>query len=144
MECKFLKLANGDNIIAMTEDSCDTFENKEFLSVIDPVQVGTVRIPRGSMVIETYVLQPWIKMAVKENVKIPTRSIVAAVNILEDAVNQYKQYVEDTKGLTLRVEELEDDDSDISFDDFLDDVLSSNDEEDDDDRYRTSDGKTIH
>lgn len=144
MECKFLKLANGDNIIAMTEDSCDSFENKEFLNVIDPVQVGTVRIPRGSMVIETYVLQPWIKMAVKEGVKIPTRSIVAAVNILEDAVNQYKQYVEDTKGLTLRVEELEDDDSDISFDDFLDEVLNTNDEEDDDVRYRTSDGKTIH
>lgn len=145
MYCKFLKLINGDNLIVTTDDECKTFKGKEFLSCVDPVQVGTIRFPRGTMVVESYVLQPWIKMSIDDVVQIPVSSIVVAVDVQEMAFNQYKKYVEETSKLNESdsYEQLEFDNEHEAFDDFLEAVLGSDNEEEEDDRIGRAD-KTLH
>lgn len=147
MYCKFLKLINGDNLIVTTDDDCKSFKDKEFLNCVDPVQVGTVRFPKGTMVIESYVLQPWIKMSIDDVVQIPISSIVVAVDVQDSAVVQYQQFVEDTSQLNDDTEyadsELYEDDPEM-FDDFLNAVMGSDNEDDDDDRTSRVDTRTLH
>jgi len=108
MYCKLLKLSNGDDIIMSTEDNCDTFKDKEFLIGKHAVQVGVVRIPRSSGIMETYILQPWIRMAATDSVSIPVNSVVAVVDIDEKAAKQYLSFVEEKDELTLEVSDEED------------------------------------
>jgi hypothetical protein len=144
MYCKFLKLINGDNIIVTTDDDCLTFKGKEFLNCVDPVQVSTVRYPRGSMVIETYVLQPWIKMSMDEAIQIPVSSIVVAVNVQELAFKQYKRYVEEFADMDEEFQQsLDFEDEEEEFDEFLNAVLGSDNEEEEDDRIGRAE-RTLH
>jgi hypothetical protein len=145
MYCKFLKLINGDNLIVTTDDECKSFKDKEFLSCVDPVQVGTVRYPRGTMVVESYVLQPWIKMSVDDVVQIPVSSIVVAVDVQELAFKQYTKYLESMDELDSFEEELIElgDDPD-AFEDFITSVLGSDNEEEEDDRIGRVDTRTLH
>jgi hypothetical protein len=145
MYCKFLKLVNGDNLIVTTDDECKTFKGKEFLNCVDPVQVGTVRYPRGTMVVESYVLQPWIKMSIDDVVQIPVSSIVVAVDVQELAFKQYTKYLESMDELDSFEEELIElgDDPD-AFEDFITSVLGSDNEEEEDDRIGRVDTRTLH
>jgi hypothetical protein len=147
MYCKLIKLINGDNIIVTTDDDCSSFKDKEFLNCVDPVQVGTVRFPKGDMVVETYVLQPWIKMSLDDMVRIPISSIVVAVDLQDSAISQYQIYVEDIQKLNensegLNAESFEDDHE--VYDDFINAVLGNDNEDDDDDRVRRTDSRTLH
>jgi len=143
MFCKYLKLINGENLIVTTDDDCKTFKGKEFLNCIDPVQVGTIKFPRGSMVIESYVLQPWIKMSVDDVVQIPVKSIVVAVDVQDMAFKQYKKFVEEYANLDTELQEALDYEDQQDFEDFIDSVLGSDNEEEDDDRTGRDD-RTLH
>lgn len=143
MFCKYLKLINGENLIVTTDDDCKTFKGKEFLNCVDPVQVGTIKFPRGSMVIESYVLQPWIKMSVDDVVQIPVRSIVVAVDVQDMAFKQYKKFVEEYANLDTELQEALDYEDQQDFEDFIDSVLGSDNEEEDDDRTGRAD-RTLH
>ena len=139
MFCKYLKLINGENLIVTTDDDCKTFKGKEFLNCVDPVQVGTIKFPRDSMVIESYVLQPWIKMSVDDVVQIPVRSIVVAVDVQDMAFKQYKKFVEEYANLDTELQEALDYEDQQDFEDFIDSVLGSDNEEEDDDRTGRAD-----
>lgn len=139
MFCKYLKLINGENLIVTTDDDCKTFKGKEFLNCVDPVQVGTIKFPRGSMVIESYVLQPWIKMSVDDVVQIPVKSIVVAVDVQDMAFKQYKKFVEEYANLDTELQEALDYEDQQDFEDFIDSVLGSDNEEEDDDRTGRAD-----
>lgn len=143
MFCKYLKLINGENLIVTTDDDCKTFKGKEFLNCVDPVQVGTIKFPRGSMVIESYVLQPWIKMSVDDVVQIPVNSIVVAVDVQDMAFKQYKKFVEEYANLDTELQEALDYEDQQDFEDFIDSVLGSDNEEEDDDRTGRAD-RTLH
>ncbi len=101
MYCKFVKLSNGDDIILTTEDNYDTFKDKEFVSGKNVVQVGVIRLPRSGGVVESYILQPWIRMAKTVYVNIPVNSIVAMVDIDDKAAKQYLSFVEEKTPLNL-------------------------------------------
>lgn len=143
MFCKYLKLINGENLIVTTDDDCKTFKGKEFLNCVDPVQVGTIKFPRGSMVIESYVLQPWIKMSADDVVQIPVKSIVVAVDVQDMAFKQYKKFVEEYANLDTELQEALDYEDQQDFEDFIDSVLGSDNEEEDDDRTGRAD-RTLH
>jgi hypothetical protein len=96
MYCKYLKLTNGENIIVSTDDNCETFNNKEFIDIVDPVLISSFRFPKGNMVVESFVMQPWIKMAKKDVMRIPVNNIVVATDVQEMAVSQYKTFVEES------------------------------------------------
>lgn len=96
MYCKFLKLTNGENIIVSTDDNCETFVNKEFIDIVDPVLISSFRFPKGNMVVESFVMQPWIKMAKNDVMRLPVNNIVVATDVQEMAVNQYKTFVDES------------------------------------------------
>ena len=148
MHCKFIKLTNGEDIIVQTDDTCESLNNKEFISVIDPVLIASMRIPRGPMVIETYIMQPWIKMAKADVVQIPTKNIVVAVDVHEMAEKQYLQYVEESNNRnvinsTAEEETEEELTEEEAFDEFMQMIREDSDEEDDG-NPRTKTGRTLH
>jgi hypothetical protein len=96
MQCKFLKLTNGDDIIAMVNDEYISTTTASHIQIQDPVMVSSARFPRGNMIVETYLMQPWIKLSRSNIMVIPTSTIVAAVDITDSAIEQYNQFLEMT------------------------------------------------
>ncbi len=148
MYCKYLKLVNGDNVIVTTENDCKSFKDQEFLICTNPVQVGTVRYPKGNYIVETHVLQPWIKMLVQTTVQIPVSSIVVIVDIDEEAVEQYHKFVESTNSMndgdnvaTFLEEEIEHDQEIIKE---LLNAITSNESDEDDDGIDPHRSRTLH
>lgn len=146
MFCKLLKLTNGESLIVTTDDACDTFKDKEFLDVVDPVQVGTIRVPRGNMIIESYVLQPWIRMAKADLVKIPIHNIIVAVDLQDQAKEQYEDFVktsgkiEFTPGGPDEVPEIENEE----MEEMLNSFISNDDEEEEDGYNYRKNTRSIH
>jgi len=148
MHCKFLKLTNGEDIIVQTDDICDTFKDKEFINIIDPVLIASMRIPRGAVIIESYIMQPWIKMAKSDVVQLPTKNIIVAVDIHKEAEEQYLKYVEESNSQELdsaneiQFEE-EEETENVTLEDYIN-SLGDDTEEEDDRLPRTRVGRILH
>ena len=140
MYYKYLKLNNGENLIVTTDDECKSFCEKEFLSVINPILVGIIRIPKGQVVMESYIFQPWIKLAVDDVINIPTISIVVAVDLNEEAKEQYLSYLNDMNNQDYSLEEASDEETQETLDEFLENMNTSDEEEEDGRRTR----RTLH
>lgn len=91
--CKFVKLVNGDEIIVTTDNDCNDYKNDRYLSVIDPVEVRSMQMVRGPHIVETHIMQPWIRMAKDDIVQIPTDNILVIVDVRDDIVNQYTKFL---------------------------------------------------
>jgi len=83
MFCKFLKLTSGENLIVSTEDECDELVDKKYIEVSEPVLIHSMKMPYAGGIIESYIMQPWLKMSTKDVLKIPARNIIIATNLLE-------------------------------------------------------------
>lgn len=133
MNCKYIKLASGDDIIAGTEDKCDTFKGKEFITIIDPVKVGIISFPRAGMIYETVVFMPWIVVAASGEMQLSTQNIVLAVDIDESVASQYKRFISRAKR-NMADQEIAEDYIEIEEDeDEEDDELEDNEENNNDD-----------
>jgi hypothetical protein len=91
--CKFVKLVNGDEIIVTTDNNCNDYKNDRYLSVIDPVEVRSMQMVRGPHIVETHIMQPWIRMAKDDIVQIPTDNILVIVDVKDDIVDQYTKFL---------------------------------------------------
>jgi hypothetical protein len=91
--CKFLKLSNGEEIIVTTDNDCKDFKNEKYLHILDPVEIKAVSVARGPVVIETHVMQPWIRLAKDDIIQIPTDNIVVAVDVDDDVIKQYARFI---------------------------------------------------
>jgi len=91
--CKFVKLLNGDEIIVTTDNDCNDYKNDRYLSVIDPVEVRSMQMVRGPHIVETHIMQPWIRMAKDDIVQIPTDNILVIVDVRDDIVDQYTKFL---------------------------------------------------
>ena len=141
MFCKFLKLFNGDNIIVMTDCDCSDFKNLSHIDVIDPVLISTVKFAQGPYIVESYTMQQWIKVAKKDIIKIPTKSVIVAVDVHESVVEQYNQFVIDSeKDEAISFDSEAMDQLDDSYDDYYDEDDIEEDEQTEKRRYRS----TIH
>mgnify|MGYP003336595507 CR=1 FL=1 len=58
MEVKYIKLVNGEEIIAEIENN-----NAIFFTVHNPIALQVVKFTQGDSVIETFVMQPWLKIS---------------------------------------------------------------------------------
>jgi hypothetical protein len=92
---KYVKLTNGENIIVMTDTDCKEFKDRKSISIFNPVELSTVRMTNGPVLMESTTLQPWIKIATDDVIELPTESIVVIVDIKEDAIEQYKIFLEE-------------------------------------------------
>lgn len=146
MYCKFIKLTNGEDIIVQTDDLCDTFKNKEFISVVDPVLISSMRRAHGNMIVESYIMQPWIKMGKVDLVQLPTKNIIVAVDIHEIAEKQYMEFIEENnirnsaKGDTNFVDGSDDE----TFESLMETLDNNSDEEEEDEHASKRSGRTFH
>jgi len=139
MYCKFLKLTSGENLIVSTEDECVELVDKKYIEVSEPVEIHSMKMPYAGGVIESYIMQPWLKMSAKEVLRIPAHNILVATNVMEKAESQYKQFI------------LEYDQMALATDEDIDKALTSNDdstedeiEEDEYDSWTDSGEHTLH
>ena len=91
---KYFKLVSGENIIATTETNCDDLTAIDSVTVVDPVLINTVRVPRGGMVFESFMMQPWIALSSEYQLDIATSHILFAINVKESVEKQYQSYLE--------------------------------------------------
>jgi|TARA_R110000824_G_scaffold158061_2_gene331659 hypothetical protein len=92
---KFLKLTNGEQIIVTTDEKIKNYKDKKSIDVLDAVQIGTIKIPSGQSIMETYTMSPWIRIAKEDIISIPTDSIVVMTELDDDAVVQYQTFIKD-------------------------------------------------
>jgi hypothetical protein len=140
MYCKFLKLTSGENLIVSTEDECMDLADKKYIEVSEPVEIHSMKMPYAGGVIESYIMQPWLKMSAKEVLRIPARNVVIVTNVLEKAESQYKQFIIEYDSLEMATEE--DIEQALSGDDDSSDNEIS--EEEDNDSWSSSRARTLH
>ena len=140
MYCKFLKLTSGENLIVSTEDECDELDKKKYIEISEPVVIHSMKLPYAGGFIESYIMQPWLKMATKEVLRLPVRNIIIATNLLEQAESQYKQFIIEHDNLEMATEE--DIDEALSGDVDIDGNEIT--EEDDNDSWRRGSDRTYH
>lgn len=136
---KYLKLTNGDDIIATTDNNCENFKQEKVIYVYDPVQINTIRIAQGNYFIESFTMQPWIKLAKDDIMEIPTESIVVAVDIDDKVVTQYEMFLDEYNKSAPDFERTSEDE--------LDDIFDTLESEDDFDEIRENnekEGPTFH
>jgi len=119
--CKFLKLTNGEEIIVTTDNDCSDFKSDKYLSVIDPVEVKAMQMVRGPHIVETQVMQPWIRIAKDDIIQIPTDNILIAVDVEDDVVDQYAKFLYEQHIKTLPAQDREE-----MVENFLEDLESEN------------------
>jgi hypothetical protein len=138
MYCKFLKLTSGENLIVTTADECTELLDKKYIEVTEPVEIHSMKMPYAGGVVESYIMQPWLKMSAKEVLKIPAQSILIATNLMERAEVQYKQFILEYDELTITSE-------DELQEEFEDNELTDDElEEDDYDSRTDSTSRTYH
>ena len=140
MYCKFIKLTSGENLIVSTEDDCNELDMKSYIEVSEPVVIHSMRMPYGGGFVESYIMQPWLKMSTKEVLRLPVRNIIIATNLLEKAESQYKQFIVEYENFEIATEEDIDEalagDVDINGNEIT--------EEDDNDSWTSSGARTLH
>ena len=140
MYCKFLKLTSGENLIVSTEDECIDLADKKYIEVSEPVEIYSMKMPYAGGVIESYMMQPWLKMSAKEVLRIPARNVLIATNVLERAETQYKQFIIEYENSEIATEE--DIEQALSGDDDSSEIEIS--EEDENDSRSSSGAHTLH
>ena len=140
MYCKFLKLTSGENLIVSTEDECMDLADKKYIEVSEPVEIHSMKMPYAGGVIESYIMQPWLKMSAKEVLRIPARNVVIATNVLERAESQYKQFIIEYDSLEMATEEVIE--QALSGDDDSSEIEIS--EEEDNDSWSSGGERTLH
>jgi hypothetical protein len=140
MYCKFLKLTSGENLIVSTEDECDKLDEKRYIEVSEPVVIHSMRMPYQGGFVESYIMQPWLKMSSREVLRIPVCNIIVATNLIEKAEFQYKQFIVEYENFEIATEEDIDEalagDVDINGNEIT--------EEDDNDSWRRGSDRTYH
>lgn len=94
MQHKFIKLTNGDDIIAVVSDEFLSTTTMSHVQIQDPVLISSARFPRGNMIVETYLMQPWIKLSKSNIMTIPTSTIITAVDVSDSAIEQYNEFLD--------------------------------------------------
>ena len=140
MYCKFLKLTSGENLIVSTEDECIDLADKKYIEVSEPVEIHSMKMPYAGGIIESYMMQPWLKMSAKEVLRIPARNVLIATNVLERAETQYKQFIIEYENSEMASEE--DIEQALSGDDDSSEIEIS--EEDENDSRSSSGTHTLH
>ena len=140
MNCKFLKLTSGENLIVSTEDECDDLVDKKYIEFTEPVEIHSMKMPYAGGVIESYIMRPWLNLSTKEILKLPAHNVVIATNVLEKAETQYKQFIIEYENLAIATEE--DIEQALSGDDDTNEIEIT--EEDDNDSWTDSGARTLH
>ncbi len=99
---KYIKLNNGENIIVKTPDSCENFTSKNYIEILDPVVVISIKMPKNNYIFETFVMQPWLKPAKEGIIFLPSNSVLVMADLDESVVDQYLEFIQEVRYNTTR------------------------------------------
>jgi hypothetical protein len=157
LNCKYIKLSNGENIICLTDDNMENLETNRRVLITDPMMVSLVRVPRlGVGVVDSYVLHPWMPLSEDKIMEINTSCIISAVEAKASFREQYENFIDQMNNEKLIPAEERETARDLSnaqelmkalvgdMDVDLDEILEE--QEDDDDSWlrATGTGRTLH
>jgi len=109
---KYLKLSSGDGIICKTTDDCSKLFDKKTISITDPIVLNPIRVPRGDVLVESYIMYPWFSFSEEKEYVISTGQIIFVSNVEDRLKQNYIQYLK-----TQEEKEQEKDDDPIIIDD---------------------------
>lgn len=92
-----VKLLSGDNLICETENDYEYFLDKRSITIVNPVILNILRMPRGDKLLESYVMMPWFGFAKFETYTIPTNKIITIMEVQESIKDNYFEFVENRK-----------------------------------------------
>lgn len=90
---KMLKLITGEIIICTTDDDCEDLHEKSSITIMDPVLMNQLRIPREGYIFESYVLLPWLSFCETPMFNIRTKHILVAGDIKEQLKTNYLDFI---------------------------------------------------
>jgi hypothetical protein len=97
----FLKLTNGDSLMCMTDNDIDDLKKLKFLSITDPIQIFSFKMPHEGAVIEKYIMQAWTPFSSSNKMNIPINNIIFCGALKEFFIDKYMEYVTDPNGQQL-------------------------------------------
>ena len=102
---KILKLTSGEDIVCKTFDECKDLKDRN-ITITDPVILHQIRMPKGDMIVESYILSPWSALSAANVFEISADHIIVATDIKETLKDNYFTFV-DAKN---EIEDSEDED----------------------------------
>lgn len=90
---KILKLSTGDDLVCTLENPDIDLTKNRTVTVSNPVVLNVMRMPRGEMLVESYVMIPWVSFAEEDVYEIPTRQILTTANIKDKLKENYLEFV---------------------------------------------------
>jgi len=90
---KILKLTSGEDIVCKTFDECKDLKGRN-ISITDPVVLNQIRMPRGDMIVESYILSPWVSLANTAIFEISTDHIIVAADTKETLKDNYIKFID--------------------------------------------------
>lgn len=90
---KLMKLTSGETIVCSTEDSCEDLTEKKTITIVNPVALNHVRIPRGTVLVESYIMLPWMSFTENNTFNVSTSQIIVAATIKEELRKNYIDYI---------------------------------------------------
>jgi len=128
---KFIKLNNGENIICCLDQTDKLFDNKS-VHVIDPVVIHNIRVPRMGMIVETFIMRPWIPLSTDDVAEIQTSSITAVCDPNEKIIEQYEFFLQDRKTVEVQSNEPEEMASEENYEEFIQSILGNREDNEED------------
>ena len=90
---KLFKLITGEQIIGKIDTDCTNL-NSHHICIVDPVEIKTINITKGLLVIEQFSMIPWMRISKSATMNVLYDSIVVMTDLQDDAVDQYNKFVE--------------------------------------------------
>lgn len=124
MECRLIKLINGETIIVQLDiahlsanESAD-----KMIEVFYPMLVVSARVIQNGMIYETSNLQTWMKFSKDVSMRIPIQSILTITEVKDNIVKQYARYVNDSFNNQYIDYQNEEDTEEKTLADFFDEI----------------------
>lgn len=129
-----IKLITGENIVCETDENCDSYVDKKFIDIYNPVLINVLRMPRRGNLVESYIMMPWIGFAKTEFCKIAVDKVITLVDVEDGIRDNYIEFLErrikekeeelqeETEGTSIKITELSSE-TEIEIEEFLEHAM---------------------
>lgn len=114
---KIMKLTTGETVVFSTDDPCRDIFSRKTISIIDPVMLQVMRMPKDNALFETYILIPWCSFAEDDVIEVSTSQIITIGNLKEGLRKNYLEYI-----IEKNKPKEQDEESSLTFEDFIDEL----------------------
>ena len=89
-----IKLMTGENVVCETNEDCDSYIEKKFIDIYNPVLVNILRMPRGTNLVESYIMMPWVGFARTDFCRIAADKVITLVDVEDGIRDNYIDFIE--------------------------------------------------